>query len=269
MTATLPERRSLLGPAVRVFEHHLLVYRRVWKSNVLGSVIRPLLYVLGMGLGVGSLVDDGPRADTALEGLTYFEFFAPAIMATTAMQILTNDALWPIRGGFVWFGTYHNQRATPIDAGDVVTGVLLWHLAKGVLSAGGVAVVLLLFDGTRTAALLPAVVFAAFAGIAYSAPLIAFSASRETDLAYPNIQRFVIVPMFLFSGAFYPIDQLPGWMQTVTRLTPIWHGVELCRGVVHGSLEFVNGAGHLAYLLVWLVVGYVLSRRVFTAKLGV
>ena len=179
MTAVLPGLR----PSIRVFEHHLLVYRRVWKSNMLGSVIRPLLYVLGMGLGVGSLVDDGPGGETVLGGLTYFEFFAPAIMATTAMQILTNDALWPIRGGFVWFGTFHNQRATPIDAGDVVTGVLLWHLAKGVLSAGGVAVVLLLFESTRTVMLIPAVVFAALAGIAYSAPLIAFSAFSVTVIS--------------------------------------------------------------------------------------
>lgn len=256
------------GP-VRVFEHQFMVYRRVWESNVLGSIIRPLLYVLGMGLGVGSLVDDGPQAGQLLDTLTYFQFFAPAIIATTAMQVLTNDSLWPIRGGFVWHGTFHSQTAAPIAPSQVVSGLLLWHLAKGLLSSGGVAIVLVFFAETRTWNLLLAVLFGTLAGVAYSAPLVAWSASRKNDLAYPNVMRFVIVPMFLFSGAFYPLSELPGWIQFVARLTPIWHGVELCRGATFGLLTAADAAGHVVYLIAWIIVGWLLSRRVFTRKLRV
>jgi lipooligosaccharide transport system permease protein len=249
-------------------EHQFMVYLRVWKSNVAGSIIRPLLYVLGMGLGVGSLVDDGPRGGQLLGDLTYFQFFAPAIIATTAMQVLTNDSLWPIRGGFIWSGTFHSQATTPINAGEVVSGLLLWHLAKGVLSSAGVAIVLAGFGSTRTWGLLAATAFGALAGVAYSAPLVAFSASRRTDLSYPNIMRFVIVPMFLFSGAFYPIDELPRALEIAAQFTPIWHGVELCRGAVHGTLDAATTAGHVLFLIGWIVVGWLASRRVFTRKLG-
>lgn len=255
--------------SVRVLEHQLLVYRRVWKSNVLGSIIRPLLYVLGMGVGVGGLVDDGPRGGNLLDDLTYFEFFAPAMIATTAMMVLTNDALWPIRGGFIWNRTFLSQVAAPISPGEVVGGLLLWNVLKGVLSSAGVVIVLAFFDGTRTWGLLAGIVFGALSGVAYSALLIAWSASRDNDLSFPNIQRFVIVPMFLFSGAFYPITELPGWLQVFAKVTPIWHGVELCRGAAYGTLSAQATLGHVAYLIVWVAVGWFLARRVFTQKLGV
>lgn len=225
------------------------------------------MYVLGMGLGVGSLVDDGPRSGALLADLTYFQFFAPAIVATTAMVVLTNDSLWPVRGGFVWFGTYHSQSAAPIDARQVGSGVLLWHVAKGLLSSTGVALVLAMFDSTRTWGLIAAALFGALAGVAYSAPLVAWSASRKNDLMYPNVLRFGIVPMFLFSGAFYPLAQLPAWMQFIARLTPIWHGVELTRGATHGLLSMGTTLGHVAYLVLWVVVGWLLTQRVFEAKL--
>ena len=262
MTTTTPG-------SIRVLEHQLLVYRRVWKSNMLGAVIRPLLYVLGMGLGVGSLVDDGPRGGDLLGDLTYFEFFAPAMIATTAMMVLTNDALWPVRGGFIWNRTFLSQVAAPISPGEVVGGLLLWNVMKGLLSSAGVVIVLAFFDGTRSWGLLPAVAFGALSGVAYSAPLIAWSASRENDLSFPNIQRFVIVPMFLFSGAFYPITELPNWLQIFARITPIWHGVELCRGATYGTLSVSKTLGHIAFLLVWVAVGWFAARRVFTRKLGV
>lgn len=257
---------SLTGP-LRVFEHQLLCYRRVWKSNVVGAVIRPLMYVLGMGLGVGSLVDEGPQSGELLADLTYFQFFAPAMIATTAMLVLTNDSLWPIRGGFVWFGTFHAQTATPISPGQVASGVLLWHMAKGLLSAGGVALVLALFESTRSWGLVLAAIFGALSGVAYSAPLVGWSAAQENDMNYPNVLRFVIVPMFLFSGAFYPISQLPEWMQFIARLTPIWHGVELTRGVTHGLLSASKAIGHVAFLAAWVVAGWLLTQRVFTKKL--
>lgn len=259
---------AITGP-LRVIEHHLLVYRRVWKSNAVGSIIRPLMYVLGMGLGVGTLVDEGPQRDQLLNDLTYFEFFAPAIIATTAMMVLTNDSLWPIRGGFFWFGTFHSQASSPLDPAHIASGVLGWHFIKGVLSAGGVSLVLILFSATRSWGLLLATLFGAVAGVAYSAPLTAWSAQCKDDMMYPNVMRFLIMPMFLFSGAFYPLSQLPQWMQLIARCTPIWHGVELTRGATHGLLSFGATVGHLLYLTAWIVVGWVLARREFIRKLRV
>jgi len=255
-------------PAVRVWEHQLMVYRRIWASNLVVSVLRPLLYMLGMGLGVGGLVDGGPRSDEVLDGLTYFQFFGPAMVATSAMMVLVNDSLWPIRGGFIWNRTFLSQAATPITPGEIVAGIGLWHLTKGVLASLGVVLVLALFPSTRSLGLLPAVGFGALTGWAFAAPLTAWSAWRETDLSFPNILRFVVVPMFLFSGAFYPIEQLPGWLQWFSRFTPVWHGVELCRGVTYGLLTWTTALGHVAYLLAWAAIGLALARRVFADRLG-
>ncbi len=255
-------------PPVRVWEHNFAIYRRVWASNVMASVIRPLMYVLGMGIGVGGLVDGGPRSGEVLDGLTYFQFFGPSMIATSAMMVLVNDALWPIHGGFQWHRSFFSQAATPITPGEIVTGVALWHFTKGLLASAGVGLVLALFPSIRSWGLLAAVLFGALTGLAFAAPITAWSAWREDTTSFPNINRFVIVPMFLFSGAFYPISQLPVWLQWFSRFTPVWHGVELCRGAVYGLLSFGQVVGHVAYLLLWCAVGMLLSRRVFADRLG-
>lgn len=258
-------------PALRVWEHQLIVYRRIWFSNVTVSLVRPLLYVVGMGFGVGALVDDGPRADEVLGGLSYFQFFAPAVIATSAMMVLANDSLWPIRGGFIWTRTFFAQASTPLSSGDIVAGLGLWHATKGMLASAGVALVLVLFPTTRTWGLVPAMVFGALTGVAFAAPLTAWAAWRETDLSFANINRFVIVPMFLFSGAFYPIDQLPVWLQWFSRITPVWHGVELCREAVNGDFaarSLATMALHTAYLALWALSGWLLARKVFSRRLG-
>ncbi len=94
--------RTFSTPAsVRLWESQFRLYRTIWRSNVLGAFVQPFLYLLGMGLGVGALVDEGPGADT-LGGLTYFQFLAPALMATSAMMVAASEGLWPVLLGFKW-----------------------------------------------------------------------------------------------------------------------------------------------------------------------
>lgn len=245
-----------------------MIYRRVMVSNLLIAVVRPLLYLLGMGLGVGGLVDRGASAEQALAGLTYFQFFGPSMIATTAMLVSVNDALWPVHGGFNWDRGFFAQAATPIAPGDIATGTSLWHLTKALLASAGVAVILALFPSTRSWGLVPAVGFGALTGLAFAAPITAWSAWRPDSLSFPNIQRFIIAPMFLFGGAFYPIDQLPSALQWFSRLTPVWHGVELCRAVAYGRLEAGPALSHVAYLAGWCLLGGWLSRRQFARRLG-
>ena len=253
---------------VRAWESHVALYRTIWVTNVLGSFIQPLLYLLGMGLGVGALVDRGDNAEALLDGLTYFEFLAPALLATTAMMVTIVEAMWPVVGAFKWWRGYHAQAATPLTPAQVAGGTALWHLTKALISVSGVAAVLLLFDDTRTWGLLLAIPFGALTGIAFAAPMMAFSASRESDHSFPTINRFIVMPLFLFGGAFYPISQLPGWMQPIAQVTPLWHGVELCRGAVHGRLEWASSAGHVGFLLLFVVVGWALSARAFRRRLA-
>lgn len=254
--------------SVRAWEAHVTLYRSVWKSNVMGSFVQPLLYLLGMGLGVGALVDDGNQNDTLLDGLTYFQFLAPALLATTAMMIASNEALWPVLGGFKWWKKFHSEAATPLTPNEIAGGVALWQITKSFIAVFGVAVVLLVFPDTRSWGVLLAIVFGTLTGAAFAAPITAWSASRDTDTSFPTINRFVIIPLFLFGGAFYPISQLPDWMETIAIATPLWHGVELCRNSVYDRLELWPTVGHVAYLVTMAVVGWLLAARSFRRRLS-
>lgn len=252
---------------IRAWESHLTLYRAIWKSNVLGSFLQPFLYLLGMGLGVGALVDRGDGSAALLDGLTYFQFLAPGLIATTAMMITSGEAMWPVLGGFKWMRSYHAQAATPLTPRQIAGGVALWHATKALIAVTGVASVLALFDGTRGWGLLLAVPFGVLTGVAFAAPLTAWSATRETDISYPALNRFVIMPLFLFGGAFYPVSQLPDWLEPIAKATPLWHGVQLTRGAVHGRLQLDSTLVHVAVLASLAVAGWTLAARSFTNRL--
>jgi lipooligosaccharide transport system permease protein len=254
--------------AVRVWENNLALYKRIWKSNLLGSFVQPLLYLLGIGVGVGSLVDQGSSSTELLGGVDYFTFLAPALIATTAMMVVAQEAMWPVMDGFTWSNAYWAMTATPLRPSEVASGIGLWHATRGAISASGVAVVLLLFSSTRSWGLLAAIPFAVLTGLAFALPISAWTSTRErSDQSFPAIMRFGIVPMFLFAGAFYPIDQLPGWLQPVAYATPLYHGVELCRGAVLGTLGAAEAAVHVGYLTLIALAGFLVCRATFTKRL--
>ena len=253
---------------VRVWEAHLTVYRTLWKTNLLGAFFQPLLYLLGMGLGVGALVDRGGRSGELLDGLTYFEFLAPGLLATTAMMLAAQESMWPVLGGFKWMRTFHAQAATPLSPGEIAGGLALWQTTRALIAVGGVAAVLVLFDSTRSWGLLVAVPFGALTGVAFAAPITAWSATRESETSFPSILRFGIIPLFLFGGAFYPVSQLPEVVQPLARITPLWHGVELCRNAVHGRLQWGTTAVHIAVLSGCALVGWLVARIKFAKRLA-
>ncbi len=254
--------------AVRVWESHFTLYRTIWRSNVLGSFVQPFLYLLGMGLGVGALVDRGDSAPALLDGLTYFQFLAPGLIATTGMMISAQESLWPVMGGFKWQRTFHAQAASPLSPGEITAGLVLWQSTRAAIASTGVAAVLALFASTRSWGLVLTVPFAALTGLAFAAPLTAWAATRERELSFPSILRFGITPLFLFGGAFYPVSQLPDWLEPIAKVTPLWHGVELCRDAVHGRLALADAIGHCAVLAGFVVVGWVLARIAFARRLA-
>lgn len=254
--------------AVRQWESHFRLYRTIWKSNVMASVVQPFLYLLGMGVGVGALVDRGEGAAQALDGLTYLQFLGPALIATTAMLVTSGEAMWPVLGGFKWQSNFQAAAATPLSPGDIAAGVFLWQFSKALIAGGAVATTLLVFPDTRSPGLVLAVLFGGVTGLAFSSVITAWTATREQDFSFPNINRFVVTPLFLFGGAFYPVDQLPGWLQWVAKATPLWHGVELTRGATNGRLDLPDVAVHLGALVAFVLVGWTLARRTFARRLG-
>lgn len=254
--------------AVRVWERSLLLHRRVWVTSLLGSFLQPLLYLAGMGLGVGALVDTTAGSPELLGGVSYLAFIAPALLVAAAMTVCAQDSLWPMLDGFIWSEAYTSMTATPITPAQVSDGLALWHVTRAVLTAGGFAAVLLLFDDTRTWGLLVAVPVGVATGLAFALGITAWSATRDGDRSFPAILRFGIIPMFLFAGVFFPIEQLPGPLQPVAMVTPLWHGVELARGAVLGTLGTGAASVHSAVLLGYLLLGWLLCRWAFTRRLA-
>ncbi|MGH9098079.1 MAG: ABC transporter permease, partial [Acidimicrobiales bacterium] len=106
-------------------------------------------------------------------------------------------------------------------------------------------------------------------GLAFGAPMAAFAATREKDASFPTLYRLVVVPLFLFSGSFFPISQLPIVLQYVAYVTPLYHGVSLCRDLTLGTVHGWVDLGHACYLGIWATAGYWAGRRTFARRLVV
>jgi lipooligosaccharide transport system permease protein len=253
-----------LARAGAVTASHALGYRRVWRATVTTAFLNPVFFLLSMGVLLGGLVDDS-SAD--LGGLSYLEFVAPGLLAAMAMQVGTNEATFPVMAGVKWLRTYHAVVATPVRVAELVAGMLAWvalRILMAVVVFSGVATVAGAFL-SPWAVLAPAA--ALLCGMAFAAPIAAFSASLEDESALPALSRFVIIPMFLFSGTFFPVEQLPRWLEPVAWATPLWHGVTMCRDLASGGAEAWVSAGHAAYLLAFLVVGAWAAVRVHERRL--
>ena len=253
--------------AVRVWGTNWALYRHMWQADAAGNLLQPLLYLLGMGIGVGALVDASGRSETMLGGVSYLAFLAPALIATTAMMTSATEALWPLLAGFKWTNQFLAMTATPLRPVDVVGGFALWVATRAVIGSAAVAAVLVLFDDTRSWGLLPAIVFGVLTGLAFAMPVALWTSTRDREISFPAIMRFGLIPLFLFAGAFFPIDQLPEWAQKIAYVTPLYHGVELTRGAVLGTLELPVAAVNVAVLLAYAIAGYLACRRTFTTRL--
>ena len=249
-----------------MWESNFVLYKRIWFSNAVGSLLQPFLYLLGMGVGVGTLIDRGGSAERLLDGTSYLGFLAPALVASTAMMVGANESMFPLMDGFTWSQSFTATTATSLRPIDLVAGLALWLATRAAIAASAV-VVLILFDDTRSWGLFPALGFAVLTGLAYALPLAAWTSTRRDEVSFAAIMRFGIIPTFLFAGAFYPVDQLPSWLRPVAYATPLYHGIELCRGAVLGRLGVARGVGHVAVLVVFVAVSWLIARRTFTRRL--
>ncbi len=262
-------------PALRVLEHELLVYRRVWRGSIFSSFLSPVLYLAAMGVGLGSLVDAGGGAGAgagsasgaALAGVSYLAFVAPGLLAATAMQTAAGESTFPIMAGLVWVKSFHGMTATPIQPADVVIGKLTYIGLRLLLVVGVFFVVTILFGAVAGPGAVLAVPAALLTGLAFAAPIAAYSATQRDANGFNALFRFGVIPLFLFSGTFFPIEQLPDILQAVARVTPLWHGVDLCRSLALGTAEPVQTVIHLAYLGTMTAAGVAAAFVTFRRRL--
>jgi lipooligosaccharide transport system permease protein len=252
-------------PIARVVEAHARVYRRTWRGSVISTVLSPAMYLLAMGIGLGALVDRG--AGTTELGVPYLVFLAPGLLVAAAMQTGAGDGSWPVMAGIKWTKTYHATLATPITVRDLVVGHVAWVGIRVTFVSIVFVAVMAAFGAVDLGSGLVAVVPAVLTGLAFTAPVTAYAAWLERDTGLSSMFRFGIVPMFLFSGTFFPITQLPGWMQPLAYVVPLWHGVELARGISLGLSTTFPPVVHVGYLVLWTVAGTVVGIRMFRRRL--
>jgi lipooligosaccharide transport system permease protein len=247
-------RSSTVG---RVFEHRWLQYRRTFRASIFTSFLSPVLFLTAMGLGLGSYVSDAAIDD--IGGVSYLVFLAPGLLAATAMQAASFEATFPIMGGLVWTRIFHAMHASPISPRDIALGNLLWISARLTLISTVFTGVIVLFGAAASPLIVLAIPAATLTGLAFAAPIAAFSATQKTPDRFAAIFRFGVTPLFLFSGTFFPLDSLPEAVRPVAWITPLYHGGALTRGLSLGTLldDPVLALIHVLVLLACVAAGTV------------
>jgi lipooligosaccharide transport system permease protein len=228
------------------------------------SVVTPVVYLLALGVGLGVFVD---RSTSLPDGISYLDFVAPGLMAATALQIASFEASWPVLAAIKWHRQYHAMLATPLRIRDVILGHQAYFVFRLLLTGTVYFVVITAFGAVESPLGVLAIPVTVLVGLSVSMPLAAWAAHTETEASVVAIFRFLILPMFLFSGTFFPISTLPRPLEILAWLTPLWHGVTLCRDLTLGDVVPLDLL-HVAYLLAFVVVGYLAARITYSRRLA-
>jgi lipooligosaccharide transport system permease protein len=259
---------TVLTRTLHSVEAELIAYRRTWRGTVISSFVNPVFFLSAMGLGLGALVD---RGDTALS-VPYLTFVATGLMAATAMQAGAADGAFPVMAGIKWRKEFHAIITTPMKPVDIVIGRTVWGIIRLTFILGVFTVIAGLFGALELRTALLAIPPAVLTGIAFTTVITAFTSTLENSMSLTTLFRFGITPLFLFSGTFFPISNLPQVFQWIAYATPLFHGVELVRkiaipGIGSDMITAVPVGVHFAYLVVMAVIGLLLSSRLLDRKL--
>ena len=183
------------------------------------------------------------------------------------MQTAASVTTFPVRAGLKWLRTYHAAVSTPIRVGELVAGILAWCGVRVIVAVTIFAVVAAIGGAFVSPLAVLAPLAALLCGLAFGSVLAAITSSVEGDEWLAAIFRFGLVPLFLFSGTFFPISQLPLLLEALAWATPLWHGVALCRSLATDDIDPVLTAVHIAYLVVLTAVGASLTVRAQREKL--
>lgn len=265
MTATAPRRGARQLPvALRAAEREWQFFRRIWRRTVFTTFASPILLLVALGVGLGGLIDD---ADRRLGGLGYLEFLAPGLAVAAAVQLAAGLGLWPIMAGHRWIGFHRAMAMTEIAPRQIATGYLVWITARSTLQAAVFGVVAAALGAVSSPLGILAAPIAGLTAGAFAAPLIAYTATCDSDASFDPIMRLGATPLYLFSGSFFPLDQLPVALQVVAQLFPLWHGIELARAATTATAPAWHPLLHLTVITLWLVAGILTARRTFTKRL--
>jgi lipooligosaccharide transport system permease protein len=249
----------------RAFSRHWLLYRRTWRGSFVIGLLNPLLFLTGVGIGIGKLID---AHSGGLDGVPYLSWLAPGILAASAMQMAF------LGGGFNVFweaaprGSYPCAAATPLSPTDILLGHQLFTTYRiALLSTAFVLVQILLGAAGSVWGAVLSLPAACLTGLAFSGPVAAWAVTVRRSATLQTVFRFVVQPLYLVSGTFFPLTAAPSWVQQAAYLSPLWHGVELCRGLSLGTLTTEQLLVHGGILTVLAAGGLLCARITFRRRL--
>jgi len=241
-----------------------------WIWLIIGlAIANPVLYLISIGLGVGAYIDKN-TGGMGVDGVSYITFLAPALLATAAIQGAIDESVYPTLEGFKWNKIFFSMNSTPLSGNHIAMGVFLNSLIRVIFTAVIYWFVMLAFGVLESPRAWLAIFTAVIAGAAFGALMQALAGMLENeDIFFTVLQRFVIMPLFLFSGTFYPLTNMPIFLQWIGWISPLWHATELGRWLTYGhEISSLMLYTHFIFLNSLLLFGVIASRRIFTRRLG-
>jgi len=257
---------TLTDGVSRQWDYWATVYRRTWRGSVISSFITPIFYVVAMGVLLGGFIPGDPAK---LEGATsYLSFIVPGLVASHAMQTAIGEVTYPVMGMIKWRRVYYSMMATPLEVRDLVAGHLLFVLFRLITTCAVFMVVLAPF-GVFATWWGPILAFFAqvLVGMAFATLVFAITVRMRSEEGFGLIFRLGVFPMFLFSGAFFPVSNLGPVLAWLARLTPLWHGVNLSRMLTLDTVDWTLAGVHVLVLVTLVALGWVWCVRGLTARL--
>ena len=243
---------------VRQYDYWWTVFKRTWRAGVVSSFLAPIFYVVAMGVLLGGFIEGDPDR---LEGATsYLDFIVPGLVAAHAMQIAVGETTYPVMGGIKWHKTYFAQLATPLSVRDIVNAQLGFVFFR-VATACAVFMLVLAPFGVFASWWGPLLAWASqvLVGMCFAALVMAYSVRLRSEEGFGVLFRLGVIPLTLFSGAFFPIANLGEALAWVARLTPLWHGVNLSRMLCLDAVDWPVALLNVLVLVVLAAAGWRLS----------
>jgi lipooligosaccharide transport system permease protein len=255
VAASLPSPRI----AARVWRRNAVVFRKAWKGALLPNFFDPLFYLVAMGFGLGTYL-------ATVNGIPYRQFIAPGLMASAVMWSASFESTWNVYWRMTESRLYDAVLSTPVEVQDLVAGEVAWAATRAVVYGTSFLVVVALFGLVESPWALAIPPFLALGGACFGMMGIAFSSIVKRMDYFSYYYTLFITPLFLFSGIFYPLDELPDWVDVIAWFTPLYHLVEITRGLTLGP-DALSIAGNALWLLVLTAALFAIPVRAMRRRL--
>ncbi|MFB3089694.1 MAG: ABC transporter permease [Acidiferrobacterales bacterium] len=248
MDMSLPRLKSR---SVAIWKRNALVWRKLIGPSLMINFGEPLLYLLGLGYGLGLFIGE-------MAGMDYLTFLASGIVASSAMTTATFEGLYSVYTRMVPQHTYDAMLATPIEVDDILAGEMLWCATKSLINGVAILAVAAALGAVSGPSALLALPIVFLIGLCFAGPAMVISAISPGYDFFNYYFTLAITPMFILCGVFYPVDALPEPLQAFVQLLPLTHAVALVRPLVAGQ-PLSDVPLHLVVLLAYAVIGYYIA----------